>query len=308
MSQEQSKRIGLIIGREWDWPSAFMTAVNESDENITAELIKLGGTRMGETCDYDLIIDRMSHEVPYYRSYLSYAAVRGADIINNPFTWAVDSRFMGHVVINKLGLPSPRTIALPNKDVEREVVPDSFRNLKYPMDWQGIIDYVGVPAILKDIRVGGRRIVYRVNSVDDLIQRYDESGTRTMILQEIIEADTHIHCFVIGQEKVLTLRYSLEKRRYLPTPTTDKQFDKYFMETALLLTRCYGYDINMVEFVLREGHPYVINSTNPVPVMDKQLMMPDQFSWCVDEMVNLAIERAKRPLPTSLPFQFDIGT
>ena len=104
----------------------------------------------------------------------------------------------------------------------------------------------------------------------------------------------------------MTLRYSLEKGRYLSTSSTDKKFDEYFAETALLLTRSYGYDINMVEFVLREGQPYVINSTNPVPMMDKRLMMPDQFNWCVDEVVNLAIERAKRPLPTPHPFQFNL--
>ena len=65
-------------------------------------------------------------------------------------------------------------------------MPESFRNLLYPMDWEGIIDYVGVPAIFKEILSGGRRLSFRVRSVDELIQRYDESGSRTMILQEVV--------------------------------------------------------------------------------------------------------------------------
>ncbi len=305
MSSKQAKRIGLIVGRERNWPAAFMKAINEADHNITAEFIKLSGTTMGEPCAYDLIIDRMSHEIPYYRSYLEYVALQGVDIINNPFMSAMDNRFMGHVVINKLGLSSPRTIALPNKDVEQDVVPDSFRNLSYPMDWQGIINYVGVPAILKDVRVGGRRIVYRVNSVDELLQRYDESGTRTMILQEIIEADTHIHCFVINQKDVMTIRYSLENGRYLANSENNKRFNAYFADTALMLTKAYGYDINMVEFVLRDGQPYVINSTNPIPVIDKPLMLSDQFEWCVKATVQLAIQRATEPNPVQHLFRLD---
>ena len=307
MSNE-SKRIGLIIGREWDWPLAFMTAINERDNHVTAELVKLSSTAMDKLhCPYDVIIDRMSHEIPYYRAYLKYASVCGTDIINNPFTVSLDSRFFGHVVIKKLGLNSPRTVALPNKAVERDVVPDSFRNLIYPMDWQGIIDYVGVPAILKDVRVGGRRLVYRVNNVDELIRRYDDSGTRTMIVQEVIKSDTHIHCFVIGQEKVLPLHFSLVEDRYLPgSISTDSTLGKYLVKTALLLTRVYKYDINMTEFVVKDDNVYVINSTNPVPLLDKKLMTDEQFHWCVEQVADMAIERAKRPLPGQSNFQFSI--
>lgn len=305
MNGKQQKRIGLLIGREWDWPSAFMEAVNASEKGVTAELIKLGSTSLEEPCDYDLIIDRMSHEIPYYRAYLQYAAVGGVDIISNPFLWQLDNRFLGHVIVNKFGFRTPRTVALPNKDVEREVVADTFRNLKYPLEWQEIIDYVGVPAIMKDIRTGGRRIVYRVNSVDELIQRYDESGTRTVIVQEVIESNTHIHCFVVGQEKVLVLNYSLDDGGYLPTPTVNHPLHDYFVQAALTLTRTSAYDINMVEFVVRNEQPYVINSNNPSPVMDRTLMMPDQFQWCVDEIVDLAIKRAKRPLRPRHLFHFE---
>ena len=305
MSSKKQKRIGLLIGREWDWPSAFMEAVNARDAGVTAELIKLGSTNLDEPCDYDLIIDRMSHEIPYYRAYLQEAAVAGVDIISNPFLWQLDNRFLGHVIINKFGFRTPKTVALPNKDVERDVVADTFRNLKYPLEWQEIIDYVGVPAIMKDIRTGGRRIVHRVNSVDELIQRYDESGTRTVIVQEVIESNTHVHCFVVGQAEVLVLNYSLDDGRYLPTPVERHPFHDHFVNVALSLTRAYAYDINMVEFVVRHEQSYVINSNNPSPVIDKTLMMPDQFQWCVDEVVALAIKRAKRPLRPRHLFHFD---
>lgn len=296
MGEERSKRIGLLVGRELDWPDAFVATVNDHPSAATAELVKVGGTLMNAEIPYDLIIDRMSHEIPYYRAYLQYAAIQGCHIINNPFTWSADNRFVGTVVANRLGLRTPKTVALPNKEIERDVVPESFRNLTYPMDWQGIIDYVGVPAIFKDVRSGGRRQVYRVHSVDDLIQRFDESGTQTMILQEVIESETHIHSFVIGQEHVLLLQYNQVKGAYLPgilSPRTSR--NRLLVKASLALTKAFGYDINMVEFVMVNDQPYVINSTNPAPVMDQALMTKEQFEWLIAKTVALALQHVKRP-------------
>ena len=303
MNSNAIKKIGLIIGDEQDWPEAVLNTINQQDR-FSAELVKLGATFMDSPVTYDLIIDRISHEIPYYRAFLKYAVSQGVYIINNPFTWSADSRFFGIALVNKLGLTSPRTAVLPNKEVEMDAKPSSFRNLRYPMKWQEIIDYVGVPAIFKDIHSGGRRPVHRVTNVDELLQRYDESGTRTTILQQIIESDIHIHCFVFGQENVLALRYSLKDGRYLPESISpDDPTYQHLSQSALTLSQVYKYDINMVEFVIQDDTTYVINGTNPAPVIDRQLMTDEQFNWCVQESVNAALERAKQPLaqqPVSL--------
>ncbi len=295
---QMRKRIGMIVGRERDWSQAFMDAVVSLDMGVQAELVKLSGTFMDEPCPYDVIIDRMSHEVPYYRVYLEYAALQGAYIINNPFTWSADSKFFGLALVNRLGFTSPRTIVLPNKHIEKDMTPDSFRNLVYPMDWQSIIDYVGVPAIFKNINSGGRHAVHRVHSVDELIQRYDESGTLTMILQQVVEAEQHIHCFVFGRETVVTLQYLPDDCRYhTQTLSLDDELGRQLVHQSLTLTRAYGYDVNMVEFVQHGDQLYVINCTNPAPVMNLELMTVEQFDHCLNEFARMAIDRAKRPYP-----------
>lgn len=305
MSEEAIKRVGIIVGQEWDWPSAFIEMVHERDPLVQAELIKIGGTFMDSELSYDVIIDRISHEIPYYRAFLTYAAIKGCYVINNPFTWSADNRFVGTVMAQQLGLRTPKTVALPNKDVEKDVGPDSFRNLVYPMDWQGIIDYVGVPAIFKDLRSGGRRQVHRVHNVDELIQRYDESGTQTTILQEVLAAEAHIHAFVVSETAVLLLHYAPDEGRYLPgILSNETERNQTLAESARRLTQAYGYDINMVEFVIKDGDPFVINSTNPAPVIDRHLLTPEQFDWLVSATVNLAIERAKRPLSQQVVFDF----
>jgi hypothetical protein len=305
MSQSATSRIGLIVGRERDWPDAFMTSVSAQRPDVTAEFVKLGGTYVDEESHYPVIIDRMSHEIPYYRTYVKYAAMQGSYIINNPYTWSADNRFFGTAVANRLGLQSPRTIVLPNKDVDTDVVTDSFRNLQYPMDWEGITASVGVPAVLKEISSGGRRLSYRVHSVDELIQRYDESGTRTMILQEVIQDGDHIHCLVIDGENTLLLRYDRETNRYLPKLDLDPGLAGTLEHNAKAITNSYKYDFNMVEFINRAGELFVINSTNPAPVLDRELMSEEQFRWAVDQSVQLAFKRLDNPTAQRSPFAIE---
>ena len=109
-------KIGVIVGREWSWPPAFIEELNKRDEGVMAEYAQLGGTRMNEPCPYAVLIDRISHEVPYYRSYLKNAMLQGSYVINNPFMWTADDKFFGASLITKLGIASPKTVVLPNKE------------------------------------------------------------------------------------------------------------------------------------------------------------------------------------------------
>jgi hypothetical protein len=302
MSRDGKKLIGFIIGREQELPNAVMKIINERHKGMQAEMVKLSGTFLDEAIPYDVIIDRMSHEIPYYRAYVKFAALSGCHVINNPFVWANDSKFLAGAIIRKLGVLTPRTMVLPNKDVATDTVPDSFRNLSYPMDWQAIIDYIGGPAIFKDIVSGGRRFAHRVNNVEELIQRYDESGTRTMILQQVIESNHQYHCLAIGGEKTLLMPYSLETGRYFDAESElDGQTRERITETALRIAHIYGYDINMSEFVVKEDEIYLINATNPSPLVGRDLMTATQFDWICKEVVKLAVMRTEKPEPVWLP-------
>lgn len=308
MSRNDTKLIGLLIGRERDFPDALMARINDSYDDARAELVKLGGTMQDAAVPYDVIIDRMSHEVPYYRSYVKYAAMHDCYVINNPFTWAIDTKFFSGALVRKMGYRTPRTVVLPNKDIDTETVPDSFRNLEYPMDWQGIIDYIGSPAIFKDIRSGGRRFAFRVNNVDELIQRYDESGTRTMILQQVLDTDQHVHCMVVGREKTLLLSYLFDERRYQEcTLDPDSAPAQEIGRIAVALSKLYGYDINLPEFVVMGDEVYVINATNPSPLIGHELMTDGQFDWIVNAVADLAVARARQPVDQAFPFPLPLG-
>lgn len=292
--QAEPLKVGVIVGREWSWPPAFINEVNLRGEGVTAEYVQLGGTRMDELVPYRVIVDRISHEVPYYRAYLKYAALQGVKVINDPFMWASDDKFFDAALATKLGVVSPKTLVLPNKDYIPGIVPnESLRNLIYPMDWGWIAEYVGIPCILKDAHGGGWRDVYVVRSIDELISQFNQSGLLTMIVQEFIEWENYARCMVLGQEEVHVMKYDPRERRYHDEHDFSPTLEKRIVEDALKLCRALGYDMNTVEFAIRDGIPYAIDFMNPAPDMDVNSLGSRHFQWMVEHMADLVIKLAK---------------
>ena len=93
---ESGVRIGVLRGRENSFPDAFVAKVNSMGKGVTAEFVHLGGTKLNEPVPYRVILDRMSHEVPYYSVYLKMAALQGAYCINNVFWRTADDKFFGY--------------------------------------------------------------------------------------------------------------------------------------------------------------------------------------------------------------------
>ncbi len=300
-------KVGLLVGREWSFPPAFIEEVNRRDEGVVAEFVKLGGTRMEEPCPYAVIIDRISHEVPYYRIYLKYAVLQGTTVVNNPFMWTSDDKFFEASLATKLGIASPKTIVLPNKDYVPGIIHDeSLRNLLFPLDWYGIVDYVGMPCVLKDALGGGWKDVFICRSMEELLHYYDRFGTRTAILQEFIEWEQYIRCISLGQEEVMPIKYDPHERKYhVEHDHLSPELGRRVVEDSLKLVRALGYDMNSLEWAVRDGVPYAIDFMNPAPDMDIYSLTPFYFDWVVKHMADMAIRLAKHPRPPMRELRWD---
>jgi hypothetical protein len=290
------QKIGLIVGREWSFPPAFIDEVARRDEDVVAELITLGGTSNDEPVDYAVIIDRISHEVPYYRTFLKHAVLQGTTVVNNPFMWSADDKLFGASLATQLGVASPRTVALPNREYIAGIKHDeSLRNLKYPLDWHAIIEYVGLPCILKDVHGGGWKDVYVCRSLDEVIHHYDTSGLLTMILQEFIEWEQFIRCLALGQRDILPMKYDPRERRYhVEHDHLSPELGARIIGDSKKLMRALGYDMCSLEFAVRDGVPYAIDFMNPAPDMDINSLTPHYFEWVVKNMADMAIRFAKK--------------
>jgi hypothetical protein len=297
--EDMTLKVGLLVGREWSFPPAFIEEVNSRDQGVVAEYVMLGGTQMNEPNPYAVIIDRISHEVPYYRSYLKSAVLQGVTVINNPFMWTADDKFFEASLATRLGIASPKTVALPNKEYVPGIVhPDSLRNLIAPLDWQAIVDYVGLPCVLKDAHGGGWKEVYVCHSIEELIYNYDQTGLLTMVVQEFIEWEHYVRCMCLGQEEVLPIKYNPHERRYyVEHDHLTPELGRRIVEDSLKLVQALGYDMNTVEWAVRDGVPYAIDFMNPAPDMDVNSLTQFYFDWVVSHMADMVIRLAKDPRP-----------
>jgi hypothetical protein len=292
-----TKKIGLIVGREWSFPPAFIEEVNRRDEGVVAEYVKLGAPRMTDAVEYSVLIDRISHEVPFYRTFLKHAVLEGVTVVNNPFMWTADDKFFEASLATKLGVASPKTVVLPHREYVPGIVhEESLRNLSYPLDWQAVVDYVGLPCILKDAHGGGWRDVYVCHSMEELLQHYNGSGKLTMIVQEFIEWEHFVRCIVLGQQEVLPMKYDPKERKYVVehehlTP----ELGARVVRDSLTLVRALGYDMNSMEWAIRDDVPYAIDFMNPAPDMDIYSLTPHYFEWVVQHMADMAIRLAHEP-------------
>jgi glutathione synthase/RimK-type ligase-like ATP-grasp enzyme len=296
------KRVGILVGREKTFPDALIREINERGKGeVTADFIKLGGIRHDDPPRYDVVVDRISHEVPFYRATLKRMALEGTVVINNPFWWSADDKFFNYSLARKLGVAVPRTVLLPQKDYMTGIVSESLRNLEFPLDWQGIVDYVGLPAFLKPFDGGGWKNVSKINTIEELWLEYDQTGTLCMTLQEGIDFDQFVRCYCVGQEEVMIMAYDPRKpylsgEQYVHNPDylAPALAERVRRDVRTLCT-ALGYDLNTVEFAIKDGVPYAIDFMNPAP--DAELASVGEFyhNWITQAVTDLVFKRLKEP-------------
>jgi len=190
---------------------------------------------------------------------------------------------------------------LPNRECAEDVTSQSLRNL-WPTDFGMYLDYVGVPCIMKPAFGGGWKDVHKIHSQQELRGHYDASGQKTMMLQEFIQWDTYIRVPTIGRRWARAILYDPapgglggyhQDYDILPRGVRDQA-----EELSLLFNRALGYDMNALEFALKDGLFYGIDLTNYTPDMDYRSFKDAHFPWAVEKMAEFAVEKALSDEPT----------
>jgi hypothetical protein len=290
-------KIGLMVGREYSFPHAFIDRVNTDGRahGISAEFVKLSGTKFDEPPAYKVIVDRISHEVEYYRGFLKYAAMNGTYVINNPFWWTADDKFFNYALMSRLGVAIPKTVLLPQKAYppDVDILPASLRNLDFPIDWDGLLHYVGLPAILKPYSGGGWKHVYKVNSREELIAAYDGTAPYAMTLQQFVRFDQYVRCFTFGKDDIIPVAYDPHERKYVVNHQyLSPALGERIVRDARAINQALGYEMNTIEFGVEDGVPYAIDFLNPAPDFERDRITPHYFDLVLDRMSKLVIDRA----------------
>lgn len=303
-------KIGIVYGMEGSFPYAVVDRINgKRIPGVLAEHIRLGGIRMAEPSGYAVIIDRISHAVEFYRAYLKNAALGGTAVINNSFWWSADDKFFNYSLASKLGIAVPRTAILPQKTHPPGTTVQSMRNLKFPLDWQEVFDYVGFPAFLKPLSGGAWKHHYEVGSPSEFFEAYDQTGSMCMSLQATVNFGECFRCYVVGREKVRVMRYDPMQPHHLryvgAEQTIEPSIHDRMVNDALMLCRTLGYDLNAVEFAVENGVPYAIDLLDPAPDADVHSIGEANFEWIVENVAQMAIDQALEPERRPMPFRWD---
>ena len=287
---------------EETFPPALVEKINSMKvPNISAEFVNIGGVKMAEPSGYAVIVDRISHDIPFYRAYLKNAALNGTVIINDSFWWSADDKFFNYALASQLGVAVPPTVILPHKHHPPGTTDRSMRNLSFPLNWDEVFSYVGFPAFLKPFDGGGWKDVHKVESVEEFFRAYDQSRDLCMTLQRAVKFKEYFRCYVVGRQHVHIMQYDprvpFHERYVKNAPPVDAALLSRVEQDALTLCRALGYDLNTVEFAVEDGVPYAIDFMNPAPDADIHSIGSENFTWIVSSVAELAVRYAQNGAP-----------
>lgn len=258
--------------------------------------MKLGGAAMDEPPAWDVVVDRASHLAPYYRTHLKQLAVQGATVVNNPFLRSATDRVVVAALAQRLGIPTPRTVALPNKAYgERVDHGRSLCGLRHPLDWDALLERVGLPCVLKPATANGSGAVAVCRSRDELLLHYDRSGTATVVAQELIEWRRVVRCVCVGRRDACAMDYDpSERRRDADAAAMPARLRHRVVRDSLALARTIGVDLVAVDWAIADDVPWLIDFAAGAPDLDASTLGPDGFEWAVGHVADLALRLALR--------------
>jgi hypothetical protein len=297
----RKRRVGVLFGMEDTFPWALINAINErGGDRVEAGAVEISYVKDDGVFAYDAILDRISHEIPFYRTYLKCAAASGVKIVNNPIWWSADDKFFDNLVAKATGVAVPKTVLLPHKQYPPNTEAKSFRNMRW-VNWDEVFSYLGFPIFMKPAYGGGWKDVYKVHDSNEFFSAYDQTRDLTMMAQEAIEFDAYYRCYVLGRRRVRIMQYDPKQPfhlRYVQNPKPmEPQFEARIRRDAIALCEGLGYDMNTVEFAVRGGVPYAIDFMNAAPDADLHSVGRENFDWMVTNMAEVLIEiaTARRP-------------
>jgi hypothetical protein len=122
-----------------------------------------------------------------------------------------------------------------------------------------------------------------------------------MIVQEFIQWDQFVRCLCLGQEEVLPMHYDPRAKQYIVDDDyLAPAMRERIVQDSRTLCSALGYDMNSLEYAIKDGVPYAIDFMNCAPDMDIYSLTPTYFEWVVKGMADLSIRLARSPRRTAV--------
>jgi len=295
--------IGLLLGTEEDWPSAFEALVRRLDPSVATggETHQFSTVRVtNEPFDlryeprHSLVIDRLAHWYSLPREWLKKVALMDdVYLLNNPFTFQTMTKHSAYCAMMRLGLKVPETWMIPNK-VPPENARFPYTSKKYNRSFvlDEVAEQVGYPLFMKPFDGGAWVGVTRIKDPEELHACYDDSGERLMHLQSSVENfDVFARSLSIGAETVV-MQFEPDRPmhdRYqvahgFLAPKTGHEV----VAIGKLINAFFRWEFNSCETLVKGEEVYPIDYANAAP--DVALTsLHYYFPWAIKTLVKWSI-------------------
>ena len=275
-----TKKIGLLIGDEIDWPETFQQLVTRLNLNIkyggqqyqiSSEPIRIEPFSLTAPTSYSVVIDRLAYWHLNPREWLKKAAlINRVYLLNNPFTFQSMEKHTAYCAMQRLGLNIPETWLIPSKQG-----PQTEKYAATAERWHDLFSLpeiaaqIGYPLYMKPFDGGGWRGVSRIKDEADLIKAYDESGQMLMHLQAGLDNfDVFARSLAIGPQ-VSTFKYDPDQPQHGRYVIDHDFLSAEHGREASIITKTinafFGWDFNSCESILKNGVLSPIDFANACP-------------------------------------------
>jgi len=279
-----TKKIGMLLGDEVDWPSTFEALIRRLNlkikhggetHNIVTERVRIHPFKLSQPTTYNLVVDRLAYWNQHPREWLKKAAfLDGLYLVNNPFTFQAMEKHTAYCAMMKLGLNVPETWLIPTKNPPADPTfkkkwETTSKNYNDMFDLPAIAKGMGYPLYMKPFDGGGWRGVSRIPDEQTLMEQYDNSGTSMMHLQKAVEPfDVFVRSLAIGPQ-VISLHYD-------PTQPSHGRYqvDHNFLpsekgvearQMVKLINSYFRWEFNSCECLLQGDTLWAIDYANACP-------------------------------------------
>lgn len=289
------KKIGLLFGIDTNFPLDVMHHINSKKLNdIICEEIKIGILKSDNFYDYDVIFDRISEFVPFYRTFLKTLKLQGKKVITNCLSACYDDYFFQTSIANSIGLKTPKVCLLPTKWLPPGTTPESMRNLIYPLNWDEMFDYIGFPAVLKSNAFDETRYDFKVYNKTEFFSAYELTGANLMVLQQVIEYDEYVRSFVIGKKYVNIVKYNpnnpLHLRYSKQEIKLDAKIEQEIIDASIKISSNFDNNFNAIEFAIKDGEIYCMDYNRPIAKIQRHILGDKLYDWLIEKMGDHLIE------------------
>jgi len=295
--------IGLLLGTEEDWPTAFASLIRRLDPALKVgstthrydvERITIEPFDLRQPSRYDLVVDRLAYWYHVPREWLKKVALMDeVYLLNNPFTFQAMEKHAAYCAMIRLGLKVPPTWLVPQKEPpDNSRFPYTAAKYNQPFDLAEVAHKVGYPLYMKPYDGGAWVGVTRIADDEALHRAYDDSGQRLMHLQASVEGfDVFARSLSIGAE-TMVMRFAPDRPmhdRYSVTHDflTPEVGDEV-VTIGKIVNAFFRWEFNSCETLVRDGEVHPIDYANACPDV-AITSLHYYFPWAMTSLVKWSL-------------------